>query len=129
MNLVSTLIPHRTQRYDTPGDWSWIGHELDVRVSELGDWKMEALVAIHEIVEAVLCRSDGISGAVVDAFDMAFEGDEPGAAPACPYFQQHATADKIERLVAAELGVNWMDYTKAVDSLPPAPEAEHGDAA
>ena len=83
MNLHIDTIEHRHQRYDTCGDWQFNkvdcdphAHEhLEIRVSRLGDERFEALVALHEMVEALLCREHGVDEAAVTAFDMQFEED------------------------------------------------------
>ena len=50
-------IPHQTQRYPTVGDyWEEDGGTEQVRVSELPDWRYEALVAVHEMVEMILAK-------------------------------------------------------------------------
>jgi len=41
------------------------------------------------------------------------EGDlgEPGDDPRAPYYREHQFASGMERLMAAELGVDWQQYT------------------
>ncbi len=76
-------IPHGDQRYSTCGDWRVQGLDSASRfhqyfridVSELKDWRFEALVAIHEMVEMLLCRHRGISEEEVTAWDKQFEED------------------------------------------------------
>ena len=89
----------------------------------LGRRRFEALIALHEAVEALLCEHAGISPAAVDKFDEAYEarrkkGDdsEPGDDPRAPYHKQHVFAEGIERLLATELGVDWPAYDKEVSS-------------
>jgi hypothetical protein len=41
---------------------------------------------------------------------------EPGDDPRAPYHKQHVFAENIERLLAAELGVDWSAYDKEVSS-------------
>ena len=43
--------------------------------------------------------------------------EEPGDDPHAPYFMQHQTATKCERLIAKALGVNWGEYEREVESL------------
>ena len=115
-------IPARQQRYCTCGDWQFFPNdECLISVSAQEDWRHELLIAIHELVEAALCRQRGISQKAVDAFDMAFEqgrdlGDEsePGDAPDAPYRREHRFAENIERQLAHELGVNWREYDEAL---------------
>lgn len=115
------VIPHKDQRYPTCGDWQFLQDGLLVSVSDSGDEKTNALVAIHEIVEAFLCKYAGVSGADVDAFDMALamsnSFEEPGDLRTAPYHLQHKTADLIERLVALQAGVDWLDHEQRIDAL------------
>ncbi len=108
------LVAQKEQRYETLGDWTWNGSQLDIRLSRdfaRKDPRYAILLLTHELVEALLCRSAGISGRQVDAFDMAFKGDgEPGDDPSAPYHQQHLWAEAAERALAGELGVEWRRY-------------------
>lgn len=93
----------------------------------MADWRYVRLVAIHEIIEATLCRGAGITDAEIDHFDMQFEADralarhsdadEPGDDPKCPYRRQHLMATAIEKMVAAGLGVDWKTYEEAISAL------------
>jgi len=113
------VIPHSAQRYDTVGDWYYEGpNKLFIRVSELGDWRMEVAVAVHELVEWILCERGKITESEVDRFDKTFEGDgEPGDDPRAPYHRQHCIATGIERILIALLGVSWKVYDDKVNSL------------
>jgi hypothetical protein len=115
------VIQHTLQRYDTIGDWEFekeSGH-LQIWVSDLNNWKYEALIGVHELVEALLCSHGGISQEKVDIFDFAYKGDgEPGDEPDCPYHGPHSVATGVERILAAILGVSWMDYEEAIADLP-----------
>lgn len=117
-NAIIVTIPHTKQRYDTVGDWiTGADEDLHIRVSYLGDWKMELCVAIHEQVEAALCRINGISQQQVDNFDYSSQADEPGASPDAPYHHEHLIAEDIEKKVAAVLGVDWEQYCKKIASI------------
>jgi hypothetical protein len=84
LRIVIETIPHADQRYPTTGDW-FIGYDetsgrpeqINIKVSDMGNWKYEALVGIHEAVEAVLCLAGGVSPGAIDAFDIAFEAQRP----------------------------------------------------
>lgn len=120
MNVCTIrTVKHEDQRYDTAGYWMLMpSGEVLVRVSRMKDWRYEALVGVHELVEALLCRYNGITTKQADEFDMTFKGEgEPGDDPACPYRKEHFFATSIERLLAAELGVDWAEYDKAVAAL------------
>jgi len=73
MKIVIETIPHNDHRYDTVGDWYYDKDEvLQIRVSNLYDWRKEALIAVHELVEALMCKSSGVSQWQVDSFDKKF---------------------------------------------------------
>ncbi len=84
------------------------------------------LVAVHELVEVLTCKNDGVSQEVVDKFDKEFEAnrhpdneDEPGDEPTAPYVKQHCLATGVERILAQQWGVNWKEYGDELESLPP----------
>lgn len=150
MHILIETIPHSEQRYPTVGDWYFRNHEclpsdgefetdpLVVRVSELGDWREELCVAVHELVEVAIAKHRGVKVQDVDHFDMVYEADrnskiesarndehkrlllidEPGDDPKCPIKREHSIATGVERILAAELEVDWMIYEKKVESLP-----------
>lgn len=123
---ISTL-EHAKQRYDTVGDWQLGDGTIHITVSALGDPDYEFLVGLHELVEAYLCQKRGIPEQLVTAFDNLFEAeraagkhgpeDEPGDSRRAPYGKEHRFATRIERLVAAELGVDWEKYQAAIAAL------------
>ena len=129
MKIIIETIPHKEQLYPTVGDWRWddLG-QLQIKVSDMGDWRYEFLVALHELVETMLCRQRDISPALVDEFDIAFEelreklpeviGDmEPGDMTSAPYYREHQFATRLEKQLAAELGVDWNNYNLTVEKL------------
>jgi len=122
--IVIDVIPHEDQRYPTVGDWIEIADGLQIYVSKMSDPRYEELVLVHELVEAILCRRRGISQEAVDKFDLSFEsnrpdGDlsEPGDDPTAPYRDEHRFATAVERLLAQELGVDWIAYETEVEHL------------
>jgi hypothetical protein len=132
MKILIETIPHSEQRYPTCGDWTFLQPPfvapgelgISIKVSELGDWRMEACVAIHEAVEVLMCKQNGVSQEAVDEFDMAYEkarkeGDEsePGDDAKAPYYKQHQIATGVERILAAELGLDWNTYENKIGSL------------
>ncbi len=112
-------IPHSSQRYETIGDW-YDRHGVQIiRVSQMSDWRREALVAVHELIEWLIAKHNGVTEAQVDEFDFKFEAarrpgntDEPGDNPECPVYREHQIATAVERLLAVELGVDWNDYER-----------------
>jgi hypothetical protein len=125
VKFIVTSIPHSYQRYETVGDWiASRGHLRHIRVSEMGNEDYAFLIAIHEMIEAWLCLKRGVTQEAVDSFDQEFEAkrvegneDEPGHDPKAPYHKEHVFAEKIERMLAKELGVNWKQYDRTVVSL------------
>lgn len=127
MKITIETIPHSQQRYDTCGDWLFDDNgDLLIRVSELGDWRYEALVGVHELIEVLICKHRGISQEEVDKFDINYlaagrphegEPDEPGDAKDCPCRAEHFAATTIERMLSSELSVDWWDYGTAVEEL------------
>lgn len=125
MKIEIETIPHAQQRYPTAGDWYYDGETLKIKVSELGDWRYELLVAVHELVEVSLCKNDGVTQESVDAFDIDYEkrrqpGDdsEPGDSSLAPYKRQHCMATAVERALAAAMNVDWSDYDDTIFALP-----------
>lgn len=126
MKILIETIPHKAHRYPTCGDWMRLPDgTLNIKVSEeIGD-EYATLVALHELVEVLLCEKRGITDAEVTAFDEKFEADrdegdesEPGDHPDAPYRREHLFATGIEKLMASELGVDWKHYDDAIMELP-----------
>lgn len=125
ISLVS--IPHPHQRYETVGDWQIKPQRIEILVSRMGNRDYEFLVGLHELVEAWLCLRRGIQDADVTKFDEQFESDrkagahspeaEPGDDARAPYRKEHFTATNIERIIAAELGVDWAEYERTLLKL------------
>lgn len=127
MRITIETIPHDQHRYPTVGDWFYDDSgDLVIRVSKMSDWRREMLVAVHELVEVLTCKNDGVSQEEVDKFDIEFEknrpeGDvesEPGDEPNAPYVNQHCLATGIERILAQQWGVKWNEYADEIESLP-----------
>jgi hypothetical protein len=128
MNISIKVIPHRDQRYETPGDWFYDKDgNIEIRVSDTGDWRTDALMAVHELVEVLICKHRGVSMEAVDAFDIQYEkdrkdgkhsqSDEAGDDIEAPYRREHCLATSVERLLAAELDVPWNGYADTVEAF------------
>lgn len=119
------VISHDRQRYNTVGDYSRVKGKILVLVSDMGDWKLEYLIAYHELTEIALCIDAGITDKMIDDFDFWFEEkfsqsesySEPGDHPDCPYYSQHQFATKLEKIMADELGVDWVQYEEKIHEL------------
>jgi hypothetical protein len=123
------VVPHKEQRYETVGDWVFNADNsrLTIRVSDMGNWKYNMLVALHEQIEALLCLDRKINEKEITKFDIIYEAKraqgyidfqgEPGDHKDAPYRKEHFCATTIERQLAAELGVDWEEYDEAVMAL------------
>lgn len=125
LNVSVKTIPHRKQKYNTVGDYLINGEgDLVIRISDLKNWKMEALITIHEIIEILLVKDRKIKIKDIDNFDIKFEknkkkGDysEPGNNKRAPYYKEHQFSTKIEKMLAKELNVDWREYNNKLDKL------------
>jgi hypothetical protein len=138
MNINVIVIPHEHQRYNTVGDWwfqDYVGangptQSLEIRVSQMSDWRHEMAIALHEQYEALLCYNKNISDKYVTAFDVAFEIHkktsgayppksmaEPGDDPAAPYYAEHAKALVVEYMFLADTDVVRYLYNEELDQL------------
>ena len=116
--LVVEVIPQDRQRYDTLGDyWQDPDGTLQIRITEMADWRYVWLVLMHELAEYGLCLHRGISEPDIMAFDIAWEARntdpnaEPGNDPEAPYYFEHGFAEnEIERPMAEALEVDWDQY-------------------
>lgn len=122
--MLFATVTHEAQRYPTVGDYQE-GHGVTLfTISDMHNDLYEELVAIHELVEYLLIKRRGISVESIDAFDKAFEANrlemddsEPGWDKKAPYHKEHVFAEKVERMLADELGVDWAVYDKIVRDL------------
>lgn len=123
MRILITEINHKNQRYDTAGDWQFIkfsqkGEILKITVSKLTDPRYYYLVAIHEFIEAVLCKFMGITEEMVDKWDFDHpEEIDPGSLEGCPYRNQHELATLMEKRISEMIGVDWNKYEAELENL------------
>lgn len=121
------VIPHNDQRYETCGDWIYGSEGLKIRISETNP-KYEFLVAVHELIEALLCNFKDIKEQDVTDFDMDFErmrdhsprivgDDEPGDNENAPYHHEHQMASRVERWIGDSIGIDWNEYEKIINNL------------
>lgn len=119
-NIEITLIEHSKQAYDTAGDYGKDYAGWWMNVSRMKDWRYEALVSVHELVEMILTTNDKVKWKDIDYFDKKGEGkghDDPGTLKSAPYFKQHRFATRIEKLLCSELGVDWKEYDESFSKL------------
>ena len=124
MNIAIEVIPHSEQRLTNSlgGDWKFDENgNLTVRVSDMGDWRMNFLLARHEMDEAILCKYAGITTEMVDADELnAKDTDDPDSFSGYPgscYQKQHNDALAAEWIMARALDVDWKEYAKKFEAL------------
>lgn len=118
LNIKIITKPHENQRYDTIGDyWTDENGKDHIVVSDMGDWRYEFIIAVHELVEFFICKYKEIPEENIIAHDLKSLSDDPGFDSNAPYREQHHFATGIEMLVAKELGIDWNEYCKAIDRL------------
>ena len=125
MNINIQVIDDKDHRYPFTGaDW-WYEPDgtLQVRVSKLSDWKREFVLALHETIEAVTCKNDGVVGEAVDKFDIEFDKTHTSDVNAgddilAPYMQPHSLATGIERTMCYVLKVPWTPYDNELGAFP-----------
>jgi hypothetical protein len=106
MIILIRGIPHTAQRYDTQGDWWFAGEILHVRVNMELSQTEQWCIALHETVEAILCRHKYGSRAtsVADKWDLSHKrAKEPGELRGCPYKREHTVASVVEKILELEL--------------------------
>lgn len=108
-SITIDFISSKQQRYNTVGDWLFDGFgNLHIKVTESGDIMRDLPIAIHELIEAVLCNVNGITQDQVDQWDLKDwnliewitrqrKYDEPGDHPDAPYHKEHIVATYIEQ--------------------------------
>jgi hypothetical protein len=132
MNITIKIVPADSMRPEVDGvDWFWTETgNLEVQIAPIvgGDWRDEALLGIHEAIEALICKHIGVSQQAVDKFDQAYDAAHPnepdlnaGDDPLAPYDRAHTMATACERALAFALDVQWGDYDKRLATLYPGP--------
>jgi hypothetical protein len=120
MKITIETIPYACMRYPTVGDYQEFDDgSIGILIAEMDDWKMQFLIAIHEMIEVILCKVRGITFESIDSWDLNYKGpcDEPGNDPDCPYHSEHIFATGVEKTLAVQLGVDWEEYEKAIENL------------
>ena len=108
-------------------DWFWKPNgDLEVQIAPMSDWRYEMLLAVHELTEAIMCKHNGVSQQQVDEFDKEYDKTHStdcnaGDDPAAPYKREHCFATAIERILCAELDVDWLTYDTELATEYPGP--------
>jgi len=128
MEIHIKTIDNSFQRFPTVGDYYYDSEGiLQIRVSKMGDRRMEMLVVIHELIEEFLTKEKGIKEEDILAFDEYYERrrtlglvdelSEPGFSSEAPYRNEHAISTGVELIIAGILGVDWNRYEEVINSL------------
>ena len=128
MNITVKTVPHEQQPFQNVGDWRFDENgDLAMIVSDMGNWKYEALVAVHELIEVIMCKDRGVSTEVVDGFCQLFEDEraaglhtveeEGGFDYRSPNRNEHIFATGVEMALAGQICVDWNEYSKTVMEL------------
>ena len=126
------VIPSRSMRYPSSGDYFLCGDTLHIRVADMGNMFYEMLVVVHELIEWLLVTKKGIRLEEIDRFDIQFEidranglhkvTDEPGDSSLAPYRKEHQFATFVEKSMAKLMKLNWKKYDSAVLKASDGPE-------
>lgn len=124
---INLVIPHNHQRYQTLGDWFFLGRILFVVASKMPNPIYSQAIILHEQTEVLLCREAGVTEEEVDIFDRQFAGEvahrrhdpkaEAGEDHRAPYHKQHVQATMAERRFLQATGHDWRLYAETVDSV------------
>lgn len=127
MTIAIKSVPQEKIRAKQAGDW-WINQDaILVHVLETLSLEDQLRVAVHELIEAFLCRRDKVTDESVCGFDEQYEkereegkhkeDDEPGDDPRAPYREQHMAATHVERACCHVLNIpfeiNWFNFPPA----------------
>ncbi len=133
LRILARIVEPGDMRYDTIGDWTYDIYEdvLTVTMVKLDNPHYQKALFTHELHEAQLCLSSGVSPEEIDRFDQDYEharsfggqiapcgcsfteGSEPGDDIHAPYYGAHQDASIVERLFIAHLRENWGHYDDA----------------
>lgn len=122
MNIEIEFIPHKQHRFTTIGYWFVQDGTLYIQVSNEISWQNKIATVFHELIEAGICISKGITTEECDAFDAQFEEEykrkkwdintEAGLDKRCPYRKGHIWGNRLEWLVMFLLGADKKIHDK-----------------
>ena len=115
-------------RYPTVGDYYKTEDGWVVVAADLGNPDYNFLVFLHEFIELYLTQRRGISEPKIKKFDEWFEREKTkgnfkekitaaGRHPKAPYRREHIFAEKIEKLIIKELGVDQKQQARTEDKI------------
>jgi len=117
------VVDHQSQRYDTLGDYWKEDDTWYITVSDLGDWRYNFSILLHEFIEFAIIQHKGIPENEVIEFDLSVLKDskyaeDPGFDPKAPYHREHVLADTVERLISMFLDFEVSEPWEAARKLP-----------
>lgn len=110
--------------FTTVGFWFWDKPKnkgtLTIQVTKMLDWRFEAAVWGHEIIEVFYCWMFKITTEECDVFDEGYErlyesgkvskSVEPGCDPKCPYHWGHMAGIVWEHICIYGTLASWKKY-------------------
>ena len=116
-------------RFTTIGYWWFEEPEnrgtLNVEVLKMSDWRFEAAVWGHELIEILYCWLFRVTTEQADAFDQFYEdgyaagtiakSKEPGHDPKCPYHWGHMAGVLWEHICVYGTFGSWHRYSQECD--------------
>ncbi len=127
MNYRINVKKRKEMRYPTAGDYYENKYgDMIVEICKQSNPDYEFCIMIHELIEEYITRKRGIKEQEIMDFDLQFEAEreeglhsdtaEPGIDFRAPYRKEHIFAENIERLIAAELNIDWELYGREIIS-------------
>lgn len=102
-------------RYVTAGDYFNVDDVTIIQVVKQVRPEYEFLIALHELFEQFAAELAGIQEPDIMKWDIENPHlDEPGEHPDAPYHKQHMDAEKIERMCAKMLNIDWGKYEQEI---------------
>jgi hypothetical protein len=109
MKIIIETKPLSKMRTKTLGDWYRDARgnlHIDVAAGHKQGIKAEVSVAIHELIEVLLCEERGMGDEEVTAWDVSHpDTDDPGMVKGAPYRKEHIAATAVEREAVRRLGL------------------------
>jgi hypothetical protein len=100
---------------------------LNIEVVKLSDWRFEAAVWGHELIEILYCKIVGVTTEQADEFDAMYErgyangsipkSREPGHDPKCCYHWGHMMGVAWEHICVYGTFASWSRYLAECDKL------------
>lgn len=124
MRLPRITIQQGSPRNSQCGDWAEDEYgDIYITISPMARDSYVA-VAIHEIIEKLLCDRARVEDGAVTKFDYKFEREramglqyedaEAGDDHRAPYREQHQAATFVERAVCGALGLTWEEHSSNI---------------